>query len=154
MSTKQAQIDRFLSLKRIAVIGVSRDEKAYSRLLFREFVKQGYDAVPINPNAQELDGKRCPKSIRDVSPPPGAAVIVLPEAQREVAVQECLAVGVNNIWVYGKLKADVAGQLSAGGRETSLNLISNLCPFMFFPQASWIHRFHAKLMKLVGTYPC
>ena len=45
MASKQA-IDSFLSCRRIAVVGVSRDPKDFSRAVFRAFVERGYDAVP------------------------------------------------------------------------------------------------------------
>ena len=43
MSSKQA-IDSFLSCRRLAVVGVSRDPKDFSRALFRAFVERGADA--------------------------------------------------------------------------------------------------------------
>ena len=51
------------SAKRIAVIGASRNKKEYSRSLFQELLKHGYDAIPVNPNADKLDGKKCHKNI-------------------------------------------------------------------------------------------
>ena len=39
------EIRDFLSLKRIAVVGVSRNPKDFTRSLFREFVRRGYDVV-------------------------------------------------------------------------------------------------------------
>lgn len=148
MTARRAQIDHFLAAKRVAVIGASRNDKAYSRLVFREIVKQGYDAVPVNPQAQELDGKKCWGSIGEVSPAPQAAIIILPETQRITAVDQCRSAGVTNIWVYGKLGAR-SGQADAAGT----NLITNLCPMMFLPNPSWIHRFHARVMKLMHTSP-
>jgi uncharacterized protein len=152
MSFSKARLDRFLAAKRIAVIGASRNEKAYSRQLFREFVKHGYDAVPVNPNAPEMDGRKCWGSVREINPRPDAAVIVLPESQREAAVRDCLDAGVNDIWVYGKVALAAVQQDAAPGRPER-NVITGLCPFMFLPQPAWIHRFHAGLMKLTGTYP-
>ena len=52
MASKQS-IDSFLSCRRIAVLGVSRDPKDFSRSVFRAFVERGYDAVPVNPNGGE-----------------------------------------------------------------------------------------------------
>jgi len=45
----------FLSQKRLAFVGVSRQPKDYSRALFREFGARGYDAVPVNPAIAEIE---------------------------------------------------------------------------------------------------
>jgi hypothetical protein len=42
------KIDEFLSAKSIAVIGASRNKKEYSRSLFQELLKHGFDAIPVN----------------------------------------------------------------------------------------------------------
>ena len=39
----------FLATRRFAVVGVSRNEKDFSRYLLRELLARGYDAVPVNP---------------------------------------------------------------------------------------------------------
>ena len=57
MASKQA-IDSFLSCRRIAVVGVSRDPKDFSRAVFRAFVERGYDAVPVNAAGGEVEGRR------------------------------------------------------------------------------------------------
>ena len=44
------QICNFLGHKRLAVIGVSRNSKDFSRVLFHEFLKRGYDAIPVHPD--------------------------------------------------------------------------------------------------------
>ena len=59
MASKQA-IDSFLSCRRIAVVGVSRDPKDFSRAVFRAFVERGYDAVPVNPNGGRRRAGRAP----------------------------------------------------------------------------------------------
>jgi predicted CoA-binding protein len=47
MATK-ASIDRFLDRRRLAVVGVSRDPRDFTRGVYRAFVERGYDAWPVN----------------------------------------------------------------------------------------------------------
>ena len=42
-------IEDFLSQKRIAMIGVSRNPKDFSAALFEGLRKRGYEMVPVNP---------------------------------------------------------------------------------------------------------
>jgi predicted CoA-binding protein len=52
-------IEDFLAENRIAMVGVSREPKGFSRMLFEELSKRGYDMVPVNPNAPEVLGRPC-----------------------------------------------------------------------------------------------
>lgn len=151
MKITRAEIGRFLSAKRIAVIGVSRKPQAFSRLLFQELLKQGYDAIPVNPVAEEIDGKACFKTIKDITPAPERAVIVLAKDKAEQAVLDCAAAGVRDIWLNRLSARDVGAILQA--EQKGLNLITGLCLFMFLPNAGFIHRFHGGILKLVGAYP-
>src|SRR5665811_1097309 len=59
MVTSLRQIDEFWGLKRLAVVGVSRDPKHFSYGIWQELRQRRYEAVPVNPNATEIDGQRC-----------------------------------------------------------------------------------------------
>ena len=69
-------IDTFLGRKRLAVIGVSRDPKDFSRMLFRELKSRGYDLAPVNPNVPEVEGIPCRGHVQDVSPPVDGALLM------------------------------------------------------------------------------
>ena len=77
-------ITKFLDCKRVAFVGVSRNSQHFSRLLFREFLAKGYDPVPVNPQAANIDGRQCFARIADVNPPVEAALLMTgaPEATR------------------------------------------------------------------------
>jgi predicted CoA-binding protein len=50
-------ITKFLECKRVAFVGVSRDPHHFSRSLWREFLAKGYDPVPVDPQATEIEGQ-------------------------------------------------------------------------------------------------
>src|SRR5512140_3348640 len=66
----------FLALPRIALVGLSRDDKDFSRMVFRELVKRGIDVVPVNPGAAELEGRPCFPRLADVRPPVQGALVM------------------------------------------------------------------------------
>jgi predicted CoA-binding protein len=150
----RAAIDSFLAAKRIAVIGASRNAKEYSRSLFQELLKHGYEAIPVNPYVEELDGKKCFKNVKDISPAPERALIVLPEEKTEQAVLDCADAGVTNVWLHRHVAGGVSDTRAIfRAEERGLNLITGFCMFMFLPKSSFIHRLHGGVMKLVGIYP-
>ncbi len=147
-------IDAFLSAKHIAVIGSSRNPKEYSRLLFRELIKHGYDAIPVNPFVDALDEHQCFKNVKDISPVPDGALILLPEDKTEQAVIDCADAGIKNVWLHRHVAGGVSDTRAIfRAEERGISLITGFCMFMFLPKSSVIHKFHGTIMKLIGIYP-
>ena len=46
-------IDDFLAQRRIAMVGISREPKNFSVMLFEELSRRGYDVVPVNSKRQK-----------------------------------------------------------------------------------------------------
>jgi predicted CoA-binding protein len=135
--------ERFLAQHRIAVVGVSRDPKGFSRWVFRELLKRGYDAVPVNPNTSEIKGKRCFASVREVEPRPDGALIILPSGAIEGAVRDSIEAGVRRVWVWGVLGPKrVDPRVSELCRDNGVELVAGYCPYMFLPGTAWFHRLH------------
>jgi predicted CoA-binding protein len=146
----RAAIDDFLSQKRIAVVGVSRNEREYNRGVFDELRKRGYDVVPVNPNAKEIGGAPCYESVRAISPPVDGVLVMTSRGMTEAVVRECNEAGVHRIWIG--LGSDTP-QAAEAGRQGGNAVIAGYCPYMFLPNAAWVHRLHGGLLKLVGQFP-
>ncbi len=153
MSTREL-IDDFLSRKRIAVIGVSREPRHFSRGLFRDLVRRGYDAVPVNPKLAEVEGRRSFAGVGQIEPPVEAALIMTPPAATDQVVRDCRAAGIKLVWLY---RAVGNGAVSPAAIDfcdaNGIGVIPGNCPFMFLPGSEWFHRAHAFLAKLTGHYP-
>jgi acyl-CoA synthetase (NDP forming) len=123
-------------------------------MLFRELLRHGYDVIPVNPNAEEIDGVKCFKKIGEISPAPERAVIILPEALNEQAVLDCADAGVKEVWLHRHVAGGVSDTraLRRAG-EKGVNLITGYCMFMFLPKTPLFHRFHGSLLKIIGKYP-
>lgn len=146
--------ERFLAQHRIAVVGVSRDPKGFSSGVFRELLKRGYDAVPVNPNAAEIEGKRCFARVRDVEPRPEAALVILPAAAVEGAVRDSIEAGVRRVWVWGVSGPKrVDPKVMELCREHGVELVPGYCPYMFLPKAAWFHRLHGWIAKRTAGAP-
>jgi predicted CoA-binding protein len=141
-------IDAFYAEKRLAVVGVSRNEKDYSRSVFAELRKRGYDVVPVNPNASEIDGVRCEAKLADITPAPDAALVLLPAGPAAQAMRECADAGIKRVWL--RYNAEGAEEIS---KRAGINLISGYCPFMFMPDTHFAHKIHGFCLQLVGQYP-
>lgn len=138
MSGTKAQIDEFLKLKRIAVVGVSRDKRHFSRMVFRAFAERGYDVVPVNPAGGEMEGRRCFAAVGEIEPAVEGALVMVPAAASAAAAAECRQAGIAKLWVYKGENADG---------------VAEECPFMWLEKAGWIHSAHKTLRGWMGGLP-
>ena len=90
----------FLSLKRIALVGVSRSEKDLSRAILRELLARGYDVVPVSPVLASAEGRACFWRVPDIKPSIEAALIMTPRDQTDAVVQGCIEAGVKMVWLH------------------------------------------------------
>lgn len=138
----------FLAARRIAVVGVSRNEKDFSRMLFRELLRRGYDAVPVNPGLAEAEGHRAFGRVSEIDPPVEAALFLTAPGTTEAVLRDALHAGVRKVWLHrgtgpGSGTAAALALCEASGIEA----VHDLCPFMALPGASFPHRVHGFLRR-------
>ncbi len=138
----------FLSARRVAIVGFSRNPKDFSRAIDEGFRRHGVATVPVNPGAAEIDGRRCFPRVAAVDPPPDAAILLVPFAQAAAAVADCLAAGVTRIWLHrgggpGSASPDALALCEARG----VTPVKDLCPFMVLPGSAWPHRLHGWIRR-------
>ncbi|HRU38752.1 MAG TPA: CoA-binding protein, partial [Candidatus Goldiibacteriota bacterium] len=122
--------------------------------LFEELRVKGYDAVPVNPNAEEIGGVKAFKSIKDVRPAVEGVIAVVPPAEQEKVVLETAEAGVKDIWLHEHVMKGVTNPAAVGlAAQKGLNVIVGFCPFMFMPGTAFFHRIHGFIMKMFGAYP-
>jgi predicted CoA-binding protein len=154
MKTTMRQIDEFLALKRVAVVGVSRNEKEISHALWQELRQRRYDAIPVNPSATEIDGKPCFATVRDIAPPVEAALIMTTPAVAEQVLEDCAASGIRHVWLYGGLGGGPTTPATmATAERLGLDAVAGHCPYMFLPGTPVFHGIHGFAKKLTGSYP-
>lgn len=152
--TELKHVQDFLSHNRIAVLGVSRDPRDFSRVLFRELVKRNYDVVPVNPLISMVEERHCYNDLKEITPPVEAVLLMTPPAVSEDVMQQCLEAGVKSVWFY---RAAGKGAVSANAvsfcKEHRIKYIEGHCPMMFLPDTGVVHRVHRFLAKMTGSYP-
>ena len=136
------------------MVGVSRNPGDFSRTLFREFLKRGYEVIPVNPHCAAMDGQSCVPSISAVAPAADTLLMMTPPSVTEALVADCAAAGVKRIWMY---RAVGAGSLSPRAvsfcEANGIDVVAGECPMMFLPGVAWFHRLHGLVRKISGTYP-
>jgi uncharacterized protein len=154
MPTTIAEVRDFLTLRRIAFVGVSRNPKDFSRVLFREMCDRGYDMVPVNPATSELESKRCSARVQEIEPPAEGALVMTAPRDTERVVRDCAEAGIHSVWMHcGGGQGSVSPDAVDFCHKQGIHLVEGYCPFMFLPNTPFFHRVHGFLLKLTGAYP-
>jgi predicted CoA-binding protein len=147
-------IEDFLAQKRIAMVGMSREPRNISILLFEEMYRRGYDIVPVNPNTQEILGRRCFARVQDIQPPVDGALLMTTPEVTDAVVKDCAEAGIRRVWMYrGGGKGAVSPQAVQFCEERGIEVVPGECPFMFWRDAAAVHRVHGFIQKITGHYP-
>lgn len=144
------QVQAFLAGTRIAVVGASDDTKKFGGTIYRELVKRGYDAIPVNPNTTVVDGRPCYPTVIAV---PGELDGVMVVVRRELAadvVRDCVERGVGRVWLFKGIGApgavsDEAVQLC---HDHGIEVIEGACPLMFLDPVGAFHRVHRVMRRM------
>jgi predicted CoA-binding protein len=151
--TQLASIERFLSGKRFALVGVSAQPNDFSRAVWRELVQHGYELVPVNPKLDAVEGQRAYARVQDVPGAlDGAILMTSPEVTAQVA-RDCAEAGVTRVWMHrGAGQGAVNAEAVRFCESQQIEVIAGECPLMFVAD-SGPHAVHATIRRAFGSYP-
>lgn len=150
----RALIEEFLAEKRMAFVGVSREAKDFSRMLFRELLGRGYELIPVHPEAEEIEGLKAVKTVAEAGGTVRAALVMTGKAKSAEVVEDCARAGVEMVWLYKSVAlGSVSEEALEAGRRHGLRVVAGECPFMFLPNAGLIHALHRGWRRMRGTLP-
>jgi len=147
--TSKAQIDSFLKSDKLAIAGVSRDEKKFGFLIYKKLKEIIPQIYPINPNADLIDGSKVFKSFDELPEGIENLFIVTKKDKTKDVISEAVKYGIKNIWIQQMSETNEALELA---NQNSLNIIYKKCIFMYADPVNGIHKFHRFMAKLFGKY--
>jgi uncharacterized protein len=146
----QSAVDDFLSQRVLGVVGVSRSGKKFGNAVCRELQAKGYRLLPVHPQADEIDGVPCYRSLAALPEPAGGVVVVVPPREAEQVVREAAAAGIKRIWLQQGAESPAAIRFC---EEAGLSVVSGQCILMFAEPVGWFHGFHRWLWRVLGKLP-
>lgn len=147
--TTQAQINQFFDQQTIAVAGVSRNPKKFGYTAFKEVRDKGMEVIPINPNVDEIDGKACYRSVKDLPDTVNALWIMTPKEKTGEVVSQALNKGIKHIWIQ---QMSDTPEVLEQFKDKEINLIARECMLMHYKPHGF-HKFHRFLKGLFGRLP-
>jgi uncharacterized protein len=157
MTTLETKVNDFLAQKRIAVVGVSRDDRQHpaANLIYRRLKKTGHDVFAVNPSLQTLDGDPCFPDLRSIPGGVDGAVIVTRPEITERIVRDCGEAGVPRVWMHQSMArgSSVSPNAVEYCRQHGISVIAGACPMMFGRGVDLGHTCMRLFMKLTGGLP-
>jgi len=147
MPTIKEAASEFLTHKRIAVTGVSREAAGHgANVVYKRLRDRGYEVFAVNPNADTVEGGPSFHNLKSIPGGVDAVVIATAPDRADGTMRECVALGIKHVWMH---RSYGQGSFSAAatdyGRTHGITVIDGGCPLMFDPVGDFGH----KVMRMV-----
>jgi predicted CoA-binding protein len=153
-TTVRGQIDQFLASERLAVVGVAQSPQEFAHRLYCDMRQFGYQAIPVNPRVDNIDGERCYSRVQDITPGVQAALLLTPPSANEQVVRDCAEAGIRMVWFYGVGdRSTENAQAIAYCEQHGIEVIPGFCPYMFMSKSPFFHKLHGFVARMTGSAP-
>jgi hypothetical protein len=140
MVSMPPSVAAFLAGRRIAVAGVSRSGNQPANAIYRRLRDCGYEVVPLNPKAAEIDGAACYPDLVSVPGPLDGVVFAAPPAAALPLVRQCAERGVRRLWFHRSFgEGSVSDEAVAECARRGVEAIVGGCPLMFCGKVDVFH---------------
>lgn len=148
------QIETFLKGHRIAVAGVSRKGDVAANFVLRKLMRIGYQTVPINPNADTLEGVACYPTVKAIpGKVDGVVIATHPDVSAEI-VRQCAEAGVELVWFHRSFgQGSVSDEALVECKRLDNDPIVGGCPLMFADPVDPFHKISRWWLQRKGTVP-
>jgi uncharacterized protein len=134
-------VAEFLKGRTFAVAGVSRESGQTANHIYRKLRASGYDVVPVNPKAPEVEGVTCYPTILAIEKPIDGVVVATPPSASVEIVRQCAARGVSRVWFHRSVgQGSVSDEAVAECHARGLSCIVGGCPLMYCEPVDPVHR--------------
>jgi hypothetical protein len=110
-----AEIKEILSkYKKVAVIGMSREEGKASHEIPSYLIRKGYDVIPVNPNTDSILGRKSYNSIGEVTDDIDIVDVFRPSEKVLAVVKDAILKNPKVIWLQEGISNDEARKAAEG----------------------------------------
>lgn len=108
----------------VAMVGLSANPFRPSHFVAIYLLSEGYNVVPVNPREQEILGRRCYPSLKEVPEPVDVVDIFRDPKAVPPLVDDAIAIGAKVVWMQLGVINDEA---AARAREAGLEVVMDAC---------------------------
>ncbi len=125
-------IDAFLKLRSIAILGYSSHGDQPANSIYKKLKDNDYQVFAVNPKADHINDVPCFPDVKSIPEPVQGAVICTPSSTTEQAIRDCAEQGITQIWIHtGIGPGSYHPKAIETAKELGLDVIPGGCPMMF-----------------------
>ena len=118
------EIKQIFALRKIAVVGMSKHSTKAAHFVPKYLSEQGYDITPVNPNADEILGKKSYPNILSLDHSIDVVDVFRPSEQVLPVVRDAIKKKPKVIWLQEGIHNTEAEELA---RSTGIMVVFNRC---------------------------
>jgi hypothetical protein len=119
-----SEIKQILSMKNIAVVGMSKDPSKDAHHVPKYLIDNGYNVIPVNPTAEEILGRKSYKSLLDVPDKIDIVDVFRPSEHVPPVVKDAIAKGAKVVWMQLGISNNEAAQEAS---KHGIKVVYNRC---------------------------
>jgi predicted CoA-binding protein len=157
MPSINLKVDRFLTLERIAVAGVSLSGENTANIIYHKMKKSCKTVIAVNPKGGTLGDDHCYPDLQSIPGGVDGVVIVTRPETTEKIVRDCAGAAVRMVWMHRSLDFFGGGSVSEDAvafcHQNGIEVIAGACPMMFCQPVDIAHRCMGWMMRVSGRMP-
>ena len=118
------QIREILSMKKVAVIGMSKNSSKAAHYVPKYLSDNGFDITPVNPTTDEIIGKKCYDSVTDIDEEIDIVDVFRPSEEVLPFVKDAIKKKPKVIWLQEGIHNSEAEELA---RKEGIQVVFNRC---------------------------
>ena len=123
-SFSDQQITDILSLRTVAVIGMSKHSSKAAQYVPKYLVDNGYDVTPVNPNAEKILNISCYDSVSEIEGSVDIIDIFRPSDKISSIIHDCIKKRPKVIWLQEGIHDFESEELA---RKAGILVVFNRC---------------------------
>ncbi|MGH9933683.1 MAG: CoA-binding protein [Nitrososphaerales archaeon] len=123
-SYSDSEIKQILSMKNVAVVGMSKHPSKDAHHVPKYLIENGYNVIPVNPTAEEILGRKSYKTLLDVPDKIDIVDVFRPSEHVPPIVNDAIAKGVKVVWMQLGISNNEAAQEAS---KHGIKVVYNRC---------------------------
>ena len=123
-SFSDQQITDILSLRTVAVIGMSKHSSKAAHYVPKYLIDNGYDVTPVNPTAEKILNISCYDSVSEIECPVDIIDVFRPSEQISFIIRDCIEKKPKVIWLQEGIHDFESEELA---RKAGILVVFNRC---------------------------
>ncbi|MDX2430996.1 MAG: CoA-binding protein, partial [Bacteroides sp.] len=138
--------------KNVAIVGASPNKENFGRYLIKELGKKEYNAIPVNPKYDNVEGINTVPTVKDLPKEVTNVILAVPSSLTEIIIDQCIDTHIQRVWmIRGMGRGAYTEKAHQKCIENGIEVVYGFCPMMFMGEG--MHKFHFWLRKRFGKLP-